>query len=376
MPTPAGLYVHVPFCAKKCHYCDFVTAPAGDPSAHAAYLSALAREAAARSERFSSTEFETLYVGGGTPSALSADEAEELFRTLRRTFRFRDGAEVTLEANPGDVTPEKAVRYRSLGVTRVSVGAQVFDDAALAALNRAHGVSAIGATFAALRGAGFDNVSLDLMLSLPGATRASLARSLEAVAALSPEHVSLYELVIEDRTVFGQRRREGRLPLPDEALQLAMLEEARGFLKARGWRHYELLNYARPGFESRHNLLYWSNSDYLGLGPGAFSYFDGRRFRTADSHSLWLEKAARGDFEALEEDRLDEEKKQIESLLLALRLTEGAALERFDGVLRKLAPGVESLSEKGLVERAGGRLRLTARGQLFAETVFAELSSV
>ncbi len=369
-----GLYVHVPFCAKHCHYCDFTIAAGAPPRERGRYLDALAREAAHRAAS-AAAGFSTLYVGGGTPSRLSEAETRRLFAVLRGSFRFEPGAEITWEANPGDVTPGKADTYRRLGVTRVSVGAQTFDDRLLKSLNRAHDAAAIGRTVGILRGAGFANVNLDLMLALPGQTAAGVRRSLEEALRLGPEHVSLYELTVEEGTVFGERRRRGRLDLPEEETGLEMLTFARAFLKDAGYRHYELLNYARPGFESCHNLLYWSNGDYLGLGPGAFSYLGGRRWRSASSVEVYLRKTEAGDFSAEDDEKLTPEKKRIESLLLALRLTEGAPLGRFAGVLESLKRNVGSLESLGLVERTPDRLKLTDRGQLFAETVFTRLAS-
>jgi oxygen-independent coproporphyrinogen-3 oxidase len=365
-----GLYVHIPFCARKCHYCDFVITTS---QKHEEFISAIKKEAVHHAPRFEKTAFDTLYLGGGTPSAMSAEELEELVDTIRKYFFIREDAEVTCEANPDSVDAAKATRLKAMGVNRVSLGAQSFHDATLARLNRAHDARAIGNSFMALREAGFVNLSLDLMLSLPDETLDDVRDSLERVAALDPEHVSLYELTIEKNTVFGRRFREGRLSLPDENTQVGMLALAREFLKGRGWRHYELLSYAKPGFESRHNRIYWENGEYLGLGPGAFSYFDGRRFRTSAGMDQYLAKAAQGDWSAHEEETLTPERREVESFLLALRLSEGADVRRFSGLIGKLNGNIHGLEEKGLLILDEEKVRLTDRGRLFAETVFAEL---
>ncbi len=369
-----GLYVHIPFCVKKCHYCNFVITAAGSASKEERFLGLLEKEAAHYAPVFKKRRFGTLYLGGGTPSALSSKDLEAVFTLLRRHFRFEKKIEITCEANPGDITPEKARCLRRLGVTRVSLGAQTFHDRTLKSLNRAHSAQDTVDSFRLLRKAGFRSINMDLMLSLPGETLEDVKFSLEKIFSLGPEHVSLYELVVEEKTVFGRRKEKGALVLPPEETQLAMLSYTRERLQAAGLRHYELLNYARPGFESRHNLLYWKNGEYLGLGPGAFSYFHGRRFRNSSGFDEYMDKTARGDWSAYEEETLDARQRETESFLLALRKTEGASTAQFKKFLRDSRKTVRDLSSKGLVETKNRRIRLTGRGQLFAETVFSEFS--
>ncbi len=369
-----GLYAHVPFCARRCHYCDFVVTTSADPADRASFLESFAREADARRESAGPAPFDTLYLGGGTPSRLDDLEIEALFGILRARFRFAPDAEITIEANPEDVTTAKARLWRALGVNRASVGAQTFDDATLARLNRSHRAQETRTAVEALREAGIENVSLDLILSLPGESTAAALASVEAAIALAPQHVSVYELTVEEGTAFGRMRRAGRLALPPEETALETLTAARSRLTAAGYDHYELLSFSQVGFRSRHNLLYWRNAEYLGLGPGAWSYLGGTRSRVADSHEAWLEKARRGDFSPCESERLDPARVPFESLLLSLRLSEGAEEARFAGAVRALEPSIAKLSDQGLLVRADGRLKFTERGKLFAETVFAELS--
>jgi oxygen-independent coproporphyrinogen-3 oxidase len=369
-----GLYVHIPFCARKCHYCNFVIAPAGGTQRQDDFLKALEKEASRRAPDFEEETFDTLYIGGGTPSTLGPRQTERFFGFLRRLFRFREDAEITYEINPESVDSEKALVYRRLGINRASLGAQSFDDRTLKQLNRAHGVKEIFHSFERLRNAGFDNINLDLILSLPNQTLSQVEHSLRQVIALGPEHVSIYDLTIEDKTVFGQWKKQGRLSLPPEEEQIRMLELAQPMLAQNGIVRYELLNYARPGFESRHNLLYWANEEYLGLGPGAFSYRKGKRFRYADSYQSYLTKIQENDWTHFEEETLTPQKRQIESFLLALRLAKGADLERFKSLIPKLVPTLASLEEKGLLAKKHGAICLTQRGQLLAETVFSELS--
>jgi oxygen-independent coproporphyrinogen-3 oxidase len=369
-----GLYIHVPFCLKKCHYCDFVTTSSGDAEKHTTFLSAFKKECERYAKKFDNRVFDTLYVGGGTPSALSIAETQGLFEVIHAQFKIKPGAEVTWEANPGEVDGAKAEIYRKLGINRVSLGAQSFKDKTLQAINRDHGAREIQTSFDHLRSAGIRNINLDLILYLPGETRNDLLYSLESLAALDPEHVSIYELSIEEGTVFGQKAKKGELSLPSEEEQLETLSVVRNFLKEKDYTHYELLNYAKPGFESAHNRLYWANEEVLGLGPGAYSYTSGRRSRFVTSHEDYLKKIARGDWTCAEEETLTTDKKEIESFILALRLTQGAETARFAETSKKLSKNIGSLEEAGLLERIPGRIRLTPRGQLLAETVFSQLS--
>lgn len=370
-----GLYVHVPFCAKICHYCNFVVTASGARAKEEAFLDCFEAEIRHHAPALRKREFDTLYIGGGTPSVLSEGDLARVVGSLRDNFKFKEGIEFTLEANPGDATPEKARFFASLGVNRISLGAQTFQDRTLAAINRRHDAAAIGASFEALRSAGIGNINMDLILSLPGETIDDVKDSVEKLLALEPDHVSLYELVVEEKTVFGKRQKQGKLSLPSEESQIEQLSYARERLKKAGYEHYELLNYAKPGRRSRHNLIYWANREYLGLGPGAFAYVDGRRWRHSASVEEYLRKAKAGDWSALEEETLGPKEREIESFLLALRLADGASTLRFARVVQKMRKTVDSLAEKGLLEEKNGALRLTSRGQFFAETIFSELSS-
>jgi oxygen-independent coproporphyrinogen-3 oxidase len=306
---------------------------------------------------------------------MSAEETKNFFSLIRGNFPLKPDAEITLEANPGDVNEEKARLYRQLGITRISLGAQSFNENTLRRINRAHGSGEIVDSFECLRNAGFQNISLDLILSLPGETLEDVKCSLSGLVCLNPEHVSVYELTIEEKTVFGLAFKEGKLKLPAEAEQIETLSFTRDFLEEKGFRRYELLSYAKPGFESRHNLLYWANQDYLGLGPGAFSYFDGRRFRNSATFEEYVTKIENNDWSAQEEETLTPEKKEIESFLLALRLAKGADRKRFASLLPKYNGIIEDLMGKELLSQTEEYLQLTQKGQLLAETVFSELSS-
>ncbi|MCG3177096.1 MAG: Oxygen-independent coproporphyrinogen-III oxidase-like protein [Candidatus Omnitrophica bacterium] len=369
-----GLYVHVPFCQKRCHYCDFVVTTDLAEARRRGYLEAVAAESRHRAASLGSRVFDTLYLGGGTPSVLTAGEMERLFEAIRASLSVRDGAEITLEMNPSLLDEDKLRRWRTLGVSRVSLGAQVFDDTQLASVNREHTAGDIDRCFRLLRDHGYDDISLDLILSLPGETEEVFERTLERTLELAPDHVSLYELVVEPKTVFGRRMAAGRLERPDEQLQLDRLRRARRTLTRAGYEHYELLSYARPGHRSVHNRIYWDNQEYLGLGPGAYSYWEGRRYRTAATLEEYLARAASGDWSASEQETLSAPEREVESLLLALRLLDGVELSRFRSVLDRKRATVDALIDKELLTETPERLRLTERGIFFAETVFSELS--
>ena len=369
-----GLYLHIPFCTKKCHYCNFVITTSRSEDKEMQFLSCLEKEMIHHADRFRNVLFDTLYLGGGTPSSLSEEALQKLLSLVGIHFKFKEDAERTCEINPGDLDEKKIRVLKEFGIRRISLGAQTFNDETLKRLNRAHGAEDTLRSYDLLRKSGFQNINMDFILSLPGETLEDVRHSLEKAVKLGVDHVSLYELTIEEHTVFGDQHRKGKLGLPDEDTQMKLLLFARDFLKQNNFEHYELLNYAKAGCRSRHNLLYWANEDYLGLGPGAFSYFDGRRFRSSASVDEYLEKMRLGDWTPHEEEVLTLEKKEIESLLLALRLSEGAAVKKFRPVLQRLEKSVNQLERQGLLVQGPEALRLSPRGQFLAETVFSELS--
>lgn len=369
-----GLYVHIPFCKKRCHYCNFViTTQSGEPN-QVLFLKALEIEAEHRRPYFENKPFDTVYLGGGTPSVLSEENIRGLFGVLRKNFSWKPDAEVTIECNPGDITKDKAMAYQSLGVNRVSLGVQSFNDRTLGRINRDHGAAASFEAVDTLRAHGFKNISTDLILALPGERLVDVEKSLDSLRKLDPEHVSLYELVIESGTVLQFQFKSGVVDLAHEPEQLEMLSKAREFLVRNGYEHYELLSYAKPGCQSRHNRIYWDNEDYLGLGPGAFSYVAGSRFRFSHRVEDYYKKIETGDWKPYEEEKLSAEKKETESLLLALRLLKGADKKRFAKILLTKQAELEDLKKRELLSDEGAVWQLTPRGILFAETVFAELS--
>lgn len=275
-----GLYVHIPFCIRKCYYCDFNSFRLRGPERDH-FLDLLEQEAdrwAARLEAAGGVPvLDTLYVGGGTPTTLEAGQLARLFGALRQRFPLAPQAEITVEANPGTLTLEKLAALREAGVNRLSLGAQVFDDGLLRRLGREHDAAAIETSVALAREAGIPSLNLDLIFALPGQDLRGWRATLQRALALEPDHLSCYSLIIEEGTPFYRWHQMGRLPRPDEEEELAMyqaaIEAAEGVVLAQ----YEISNFARPGHQSRHNLIYWRNQPYLGLGPGAHSWWEGVR---------------------------------------------------------------------------------------------------
>lgn len=373
--SPAiGLYVHFPFCAKKCLYCDFPSF-AGQDDQMRAYVDALKAEIARAPEGQTAR---TVFLGGGTPSYLPGPWLAEVLDALRARFAFTADAEVTMEANPGketlhDATDANAWRaYREAGVNRVSLGVQSFDPDLLKALGRIHAPEDVGRTVAALRAAGITNFNLDLMFGLPGQTLAQWQETVAAALALEPPHLSAYSLIIEPHTPFEAAERLGRLKLPDEALEREMLRFLERALEAAGYRQYEISNWAKPGFESRHNLGYWRMEPWLGLGNGAHSYFGGRRWGNPASIPAYLaEGPAAPPAEAQPEVEAREE-----WMFMGLRLThEGVTDARFRarfglGLAEAWGPTLANLRDAGLLDWDGERAVLTDRGRDLANEVF------
>lgn len=368
-----GLYVHIPFCLQKCHYCDFVITVDRSPAVKERFFRALEREMEQAAVRHGPLSFDTLYFGGGTPSALEPEEMERIVQRLKKTFSFAPEAETTCEVNPGDVDRRKLETYRRLRINRISVGAQSFTDELLKEMNRPHGAQAIEETVRTLRELGFTNISMDLILRLPGQILEDARNSVRQAVALDVSQVVLYDLDVHEKTVYGRRLKQGTLVLPDEAVHERMFSGAETILEKAGYLHYEVANFAKPGFESQHNLLYWTNQEYLGLGPGAFSYLNGVRSQFAPDVNRYLAKCEAGDWAPDESEKISDENKEVETLLTGLRLSRGLELGPFHRIREPLEKAVEELIPQGLVERNGDRVALTRRGRYVAESVIGRI---
>jgi len=362
-----GLYVHVPFCKTKCPYCDFYSITSGTPVE--SWLDALAGEAALYRGLFGT--FDTLYVGGGTPSLLRESETARLFEILAAVFDFAAGSETTIEANPDDVTSRALANWRELGVNRVSLGVQSFDDDALRFLRRRHDAARAREALSLLREAGFSNIGVDLIYGFEGQSVDLWRRTLERALEHRPEHVSCYQMTIERSTEFGAMLAAGSLAAIDEETQRAFFMETSAILAGRGYVHYEVSNFAR-GEEllSWHNQKYWSRLPYLGLGPSAHSFRDGKRWWNMRSVEAYCRLLERGESPIDDSETLGDEEVALETLSLGFRTRNGVpldALRRFPGWERTL----NTLVEEELVTIANGRAAPTAGGFCVADRLAA-----
>ncbi|MBI4567746.1 MAG: radical SAM family heme chaperone HemW, partial [Planctomycetes bacterium] len=358
-----------------CPYCDFNSRPVESVGETGDFVTALCAEIDRLPDDF---QPETIYVGGGTPTLLAEGEIARLLARLAGRFGDLAGREVTVEANPGTVTPGKLARLREGGVSRLSIGLQSFRDDLLATLGRGHSAGQAREAFELARGAGFDNVNLDVIFSVPGQRPAEFAADLARVAALAPDHLSVYSLIYERDTKFGRRLRDGAITPVSDDDDAAMYEQACEFLPAAGHGRYEVSAFAWPGRECRHNLCYWEYEPYHACGPGAWS-FDGRarRLRHKDPGRYARETLA-GDDGVAEMERLTPDQMVSEMLLLGLRMTRGVDLVAFErrtghGFTQRFGPKVDELTRAGLVETVGGRLRLTRRAWPLGDAVTVEL---
>jgi oxygen-independent coproporphyrinogen-3 oxidase len=384
-----ALYVHIPFCTAKCTYCDF-NSYAGQDSLMAPYAEAVAKEAQLWSPHLRGRTAETVFFGGGTPSLLPLPEMQVIVEALREQFDIVDGAEITLEANPGTVDAAHLQGLRQLGFNRISFGVQSFHDEELRTLERIHDADEVERAYAWARQAGFENINLDLIYGLAGQTLEGWQVNLERALAMAPEHLSLYALTLEDGTPLTRDVSRGRSVGPDLDLQADMFEWSVERMKRSGYQHYEVSNWALPGRECRHNLFYWRNGDWLGLGAGAHSHLLDQRFADAASPSRYI--ALVGESESSSEDPLagmqqvgmreaaDRAREMSETAFLALRLREGLDIAAFEsrfgiGFERVFGEALRETQELGLTELSEGRLRLRDEAVLLGDEAFIRFLS-
>jgi putative oxygen-independent coproporphyrinogen III oxidase len=374
---PFGLYVHVPFCATRCGYCDFNTyTPAeADGASHAGYeAAALAELALARRVLgVDAPPVETVFVGGGTPTLLPVDALAAILCAVENTFGLAPGAEVTTEANPESVGPASLSALREAGFTRISLGMQSAVPHVLATLDRVHTPGRAAQAAREARAAGFDHVSLDLIYGTPGESDDDWRASLDAAVEAEPDHVSAYALIVEPGTRLAAQVRRGALEAPDDDAMADRYELADAVLGAAGLRWYEISNWAADaGAACRHNLGYWRGSDWWGVGPGAHSHVGGVRWWNVLHPAAYAERLAAGASPAAGRELLDEETRRVERVMLELRLADGLPLDALDEAGRAAAVRVV---EDGLAELADDRVKLTLRGRLLADAVVRALTA-
>ncbi|MBJ6725618.1 radical SAM family heme chaperone HemW [Geomesophilobacter sediminis] len=376
-----SLYLHYPFCVQKCLYCDF-NSRAERRFSPAEYAELLVRELEAVSRTLSRpVQVPTMYFGGGTPSLMEPSDLARVIETADRLFRLEPDAEITLEANPGTLSVDRARGFRSAGANRISIGIQAFENRLLARLGRIHSVREALDAVDAARCGGFDNLGIDLIHSLPEQSLAQWETALRTAAVLAPEHISAYALTVEEGTPFAALERRGELPLPEEDEGAQMFEATARLLTGAGYEHYEISNFARPGRQSRHNSVYWRRASYLGFGAGAHSFLNtdglGERWSNAPSPEQYRDALSQGILPTRDRIPLTLEDALAESFFLGLRLLAGVDVGELAGRFGAgpLAPYLDraqGLIERGLLERDGDRLRLAPKAVILANTVFAE----
>lgn len=399
-----SIYIHIPFCVRKCLYCDFLSGPSSDGEMES-YVNLLLREIKEQSIFYGDHRVVSIFMGGGTPSLLPAKETGRILERIRDGFSLAEDVEITIECNPGTVTAQKLKNYITYGINRLSIGLQSTEDEELARIGRIHSYRDFQQTYAMAREAGFCNINIDLMAGLPGQSLTSYGKTLERVAALSPEHISAYSLILEEGTPLYVNQKE--YMFPDEEEDREMYELTGRYLGEAGFHRYEISNYARAGWECRHNKVYWRRGDYAGFGLGASSMVNNVRWKNPDEHMSYadcVEKMGDGGrdrriFEPgsapyimrpqeksfvemlrrtgrCEVQALTSEEQMEEFMFLGLRLTEGVDLEEFRRNFGKTAEEIygkqiRMFEEQGLLKREGQRLKLTSRGIDVSNVVFA-----
>lgn len=384
MKLPRALYIHVPFCAHRCGYCDF-TLVAGKDHLIDRYLEALAIEidrelnhlSESGYEAISKPEVDTVFFGGGTPTQLSATQLGSLCRIVHDRFQLNSGTEFSVEANPARMTDDRIAVLADAGVNRISLGVQSFDDKTLTTLERDHRRADVFNCVDRVK-ARIANISLDLIFAVPGQSLTMWESTLRTAIALSPTHVSTYGLTFEKGTAFWAKREKGELPQAHENLERQMYDVAMSKLGDAGFHQYEISSFARPGFRCRHNQIYWSGKTYFGFGPGAASLMNNERRQNHRSVTNWLKKSLAGESAIGDVEKLDPESFARELLVLSLRTNDGVewtAFQKSTGFdLDELAgDSISRLTSQGLLQTAGTQIRLTREGRFLADTVAGEL---
>ncbi len=373
-----SLYIHIPFCVRKCLYCGFYSTPYSVQNADR-FLDALRIEAAGRARTFSDREFGSLYLGGGTPTVLSSHQLTTLIGIIRSHFKLAPHAEVTVEANPQSGSEPLFVDLLRSGVNRLSLGVQSFSDRLLATLGRPHHAAQARDAFQSARRSGFENIGIDLIYGIPGQTVADWSQTLDLALSLRPNHVSAYSLSLDEGSNYHHKAASGSFHLPDDDAVAEFSDAGVERLTAAGFLHYEIANFAQPGFECRHNLNYWRRGEYLGLGPGAWSFIAARRSRSVPDLKAYCTGLHAGFPVIAEDETVGPDEAMLETVMLRLRTRSGIELERLAGefgplVRDRLLAQAAPMIDKGLLHNEAGRLFLTDRGMVLSNEVMGRLS--
>lgn len=372
-----GLYLHIPFCFKKCIYCDFFSIATSDEQLKKRYISAIIKEMELHSKKNQEVELTSIYLGGGTPTALSGLQLQEILRACFLKFPIDEMAEITVEANPGTIDLGKCKLLFQAGANRLSLGVQSFDDEMLRKLGRIHTKEDSLAAYHSAREAGFKNINIDIMFGLPGQSKIGFKETLTEVIQLKPEHISLYALSLEPETPLGHLVAAGKIKLPSDDFTNKLFLEAITLLGERNYEHYEISNFALPGKRSIHNQLYWNCQPYLGLGAGATSFMSNKRYRNYQDPELYIELLNFGILPIECQEILSSSEKMSEKIILKLRMMEGLAKAEFRGLFGTpiehfFGKPIQELKEQGLLAESKTHYYLTKKGISLANNVFLE----
>ena len=374
---PLGLYIHIPYCIHKCGYCDFNSHPIKqDEMDH--YIDALVVEMRHYAKIYTNTNIiKTIFLGGGTPTTLNPFQLERILKECVNEFTIASNAEITIEANPATVGIELMKSIRTMGYNRISIGVQSFDKAELKLLDRAHGPKEIHSTVDCARKAGFDNLSLDLMFAVPNQSLSSWENNLNKALEKNPEHLSTYNLTIEQGTAFSKLQSNGKLIMPDDDHQLELYKKTIERLTKKGFHHYEISNFAHRGKECKHNITYWENKNTLGLGAGASSYMNGTRFKNINLPAHYIRQVKEKKIAVEHSETLELRQAMGETIMLGLRLLQGISIHQFEkrfqiSFINLFRNIISALKEKELVIIEKDYLRLSQKGLFWADSVTLE----
>lgn len=371
-----SLYIHIPFCKAKCNYCDF-NSFAGREVDIPAYFDALKIEIEGYKEKLQDYELRTIFIGGGTPSLVETKYIYEILDLLNNSFNIANNAEISMESNPGTLLYEKLLSYKSMGINRLSMGLQAWQERLLKSLGRIHSAEEFVENFNLAKKVGFENINVDLIFGLPSQTLKDWLKTLRKVIELQPSHISCYSLKIEDGTVMGSQLYKGEIDAPDEALDRNMYYAAIDILGKKGYKQYEISNFARVGYECKHNLVYWRAEQYIGIGAGAHSYINGERFNNVSIPDKYIESVLKNQNKIENVEKIDLAGQISEFIILGLRLNEGISRNKFKELFDKdifdvYGSKIEQLFKKGLLNMDGDKLMLTSSGLDYANQVFVE----
>ena len=375
-----GIYIHIPFCMKKCFYCDFVSY-ANKEDMIEKYIKALEKEIKIKAEENKLLKINTIYIGGGTPSFIDSKHIVYIINAIKESFNVKENAEITIEVNPGTVTKNKLEDYIKCGINRISIGLQTTNNELLKQIGRIHTYEQFLETYNLIRMVGFNNINVDLMLALPNQTIKDLEDSLNKVIMLKPEHISVYSLILEEKTKLYDLVESGKLELLDESIERNMYWKVKNILEQNGYKHYEISNFAKQGYESKHNLNCWNQEEYLGMGVAAHSYLNSKRYSNTENLEQYINKllekeGTKNDIVTIHEEQTLEDK-QKEYMLLGLRKIEGIKISDFKNkfvqnpiyIFRK---ELDKLVKEDLIQVEDNNIKLTKKGLDLANLVFEE----